>query len=217
MTGALTVAIYYGVKLDLYIPSIFLLPFIIFFCNRAQLVSRKLVQILSLCSLIVFLLHILCRASYIFLSLLARPTVVISTSLLYIFAAFYTVHFMAILFTTSKLRKKAWKKHKRIPTIVIDLVQTLTLLFIFATALCFGLVIGAAGAFANYGTNRNSPYPTLSNLVTPLALAVFGWILRKIGSQWLQYNAIASADEEVNTNEFPLLQWEPDSTSSNSV
>ena len=115
--------------------------------------------------------------------------------------------------------KKAWKKHKRIPTIVIDLVQTLTLLFIFATALCFGLVIGAAGALANYGTNRNSPYPTLSNLVTPLALAAFGWILRKTGSQWLQYNAIASADEEVNcnTNEFPLLQWEPESTSSNSV
>lgn len=208
MTAALTVAIYYGVKLDLYIPSIFLLPFKILFCNHAQLVSRKIVQVLSLCSLIVFLLHILCRASFIFLSLLARPAVVISTSLLYIFAAFCTVHFMAILFTTSKLRRKAWKKHKRIPTIVIDLVQTLTLLFIFATAFCFGLVIGAAGALANYGTNRTSLYPTLSNLVTSLVLAAFGWILRKIGSQWLQYNAIASADEEANcnTNELPLLQ-----------
>lgn len=115
---------------------------------------------------------------------------------------------MAILFTTSKLRRKAWKKHKRIPTIVIDLVQTLTLLFFFAAAFCFGLVIGAAGALANYEMNRNSLYPTLSNLVTSLVLAAFGWILRKIGSQWLQYNAIASADEEANcnTNELPLLQ-----------
>lgn len=219
MIAALTVAIYYGVKLDFYIPSIFLLPFKILFCNHAQLVSRKFVQILSLCSLIVFLLHILCRANYIFLSLLARPAVVISTSLVYIFATLCTVHFMAIFFTTSKLRKKAWKKHKRIPTIVIDLLQTLALLSIFATALCLGLVIGAAGALANYGTNRNSPYPTLANLVTPLALAAFGWILRKIGSQWLQYNAIASADEEVdyncNTNELRLLHWE--SESSNSV
>lgn len=70
LTAALTVAIYYGVKLDLYIPSIFLLPFKILFCNHAQLVSRKIVQVLSLCSLIVFLLHILCRTSFIFLAFL---------------------------------------------------------------------------------------------------------------------------------------------------
>ena len=195
MCASLMVAIHYGRKLDFSIPSIFSLPSdALFRCSCAKATNKKIVQILSLWSLLLFLLHVLYRGSFVFLALLARPPSVVPTSLMYLFAAFCTAHFLAILFTSTKMKKRAeWKKH--VPAIVIDLVQTLMFTFIFATALCFGLVIGAAGAMANYGGVQNSPYPTLSMLVTPLALAAFGWTLRKVGSQWLKLRTGAPAPE----------------------
>ena len=204
MSTSLLVAIHYGSKLDLSIPSIFSLPFGILFCNRAKQINKKIVQCLSLWSLLLFLVHVLYRASFVFLALLARPSSVVPTSLMYLFAGFCTVHFLAIIFTSTKMKKREqWKKH--IPAIVIDLVQTLVFTFTFATALCFGLVIGAAGALANYGSVQNSPYPTLSTLVTPLALAAFGWTLRKVGAQWLKLCIGPSAPKLVGEQD-PLLQ-----------
>ena len=207
IVASLIVAIHYGRKLDLITPSIFLWPFAILFCNRANQISKKIVQILSLWSLLLFIHHISCYASYIFLALLARPHTVISTSLLYIFAIFCTIHFLAIIFTTTKMKKTVtWKKHK-IPLIAIHLVQVLMFTFLFATAVCFGLMIGAAGTLANYGVTRHSPNPILSNFVTPLALALFGWTLRKVGMQWLKLHTPSSSRVHMAVGEeLPLLQ-----------
>ena len=206
MSAALVVAVHYGCRLEFSIPYIFTLPIdILFCCKCTKQINKKIVQCLSLWNLLMFLLHVLYRGSFVLLALLARPPSVAPTSLMYLFAAFCTVHFLAIIFTSSKMKKsEEWKKH--VPAILIDLVQTMMFMFIFATALCFGLVIGAAGALANYGGIQNSPYPTLSTLVTPLTLAAFGWTLRKVGSQWLKLRTCPSAPEqELAGEQDPLL------------
>ena len=70
----LIVAIYHGSKLSFAIPSIFLLPFaILCCCNGAHEISKKIVRCLSIWSLLLFLLHICCRISFVFLALLGRP------------------------------------------------------------------------------------------------------------------------------------------------
>ena len=75
------------------------LPFT-FRCLILQSCERdKWEDCLSIWSLLLFILHVCYCASFIFLALLARPPIVISTALLCIFTAFYSVHLLAILFT----------------------------------------------------------------------------------------------------------------------
>ena len=90
LIASLVVAIYYGVRLNFPIPSIFFLPFIILCCNHAVRAGKKIVQCLSIWSLLLFILQVCCRASFIFLALLARPPVVITTVLLIIFVVFFS-------------------------------------------------------------------------------------------------------------------------------
>ena len=203
IVASLLVAIYHGRKLSFSIPSIFLLPFAPLCCNHANERSKKIVQCLSIWSLLLFILHVCCRASFIFLALLARPPVVISTALLYILAAFYSVHLLAILFTFAKSRKKHQKK-TYVYSLLIDLAQTVAVMVVFAAAICFGSVIGFAGVLANYGTIMNNPYSMLSTLITPLALAGFGWALRKVGAEWLRSVTSPNAAEQAEI--VPLLQ-----------
>ena len=75
------VAIYYGRKFSFAIPSLFPLPFaILCCCNGAHEMSKKIVRCLSIWNLLLFLLHICCRTSGVFLALLGRPPTVISTT-----------------------------------------------------------------------------------------------------------------------------------------
>ena len=202
ISASLLVAIYYGKQLDIAVPTIFLLPFVIFCCNHAKETSKKIVRCLSLWSLILFVIHVFCRSGFIFLALLARPSTVITTVLLCIFFAFCLVHLLAILFIFA--RTKGVMQHKNIPSLVISLVQGLAFTAIFAAAICYGATIGFAGTLATYGTIMNNPYSMLSTLATPLALAAFGWALRKVSFQWLKTVTNPEATEEAE--KIPLMQ-----------
>ena len=199
-------AIYHGRKFSFAIPSIFLLPFaILCCCNGAHEMSKKIVRCLAIWNLLLFLLHICCRASFIFLALLGRPPTVISATLLYVLTIFYSVHLLAILFAFTKAKKKQpWRI--KVTSIFHELAQVLVFLVIFITAVCFGSLIGFAGVLANYRTVLNSPYSTVSALVAPTFLLAFGWALRKIGSQWLK--SVTGPDELAVTEHLqePLLQ-----------
>ena len=108
--ASLIVAIYYGRKFSLEIPSIFVLPLSILSCNYANETVKKIVQCVSIWSLLMFLLHASCRAGFVFLALLSRPAIVISATLMYIFALFYYVNLLAIIFAFAKAKKKQhWK------------------------------------------------------------------------------------------------------------
>ena len=202
----LIVAIYHGRKLSFAIPSIFLLPFaILCCCNGAHEISKKIVRCLSIWSLLLFIIHICCRASFVFLALLGRPPTVISTTLLYILVVFYSVHLLAILFAFTKAKKKQpWRA--TVTSIFRELAQVLVFLVLFMTAACFASLIGFAGVLANYRTVLNSPYSTLSALITPTMFLAFGWTLRKIGFQWLK--GVTGSDELAVTEQLqePLLQ-----------
>ena len=202
--ASLIVAIYYGRKFSLEIPSIFVLPFSILSCNYANETVKKIVQCVSIWSLLMFLLHASCRACFVFLALLSRPVIVISATLVYIFTLFYNVHFLAIIFAFAKAKKKQHWKIK-FSTIIIELVQILFFVIMCATATCFGSIIGYIGVLASYGAVISSPHHVLSILLVPSALAVFGWTLRKIGSQWMKtfVSPIAGKEDE----QKPLLQW----------
>ena len=202
---SLTVAIYYGRKSNFSIPAIFLLPFAVLCCNRAKETSKKIVQCLSIWSLLLFLLHICVRASFVFLALLGRPATVISTTLLYIFALFYLVHLLAVFFTIAKSKKKQ-KWRTKVSSAVYELAQALAFLVLFATAVCFGTLIGFAGILANYRTVMNSPYSTLSALIAPITFAAFGWALRKVGFQWLK--TVKGPDAAEESEQVPFLQEE---------
>ena len=206
IVASLIVAIYYGRKFSLEIPSIFVLPLSILSCNYANETVKKIVQCLSLWSLLMFFLHASCRACFVFLALLSRPAIVISATLVYIFSLFYNVHLLAIFFAFAKAKKKHhWKT--KFCSIIIELVQILVFVIICATATCFGSIIGYISVLASYGTAVNTPHHVLSILLVPSALAAFGWTLRKIGSQWMETfvspNATAKEDEPK-----PLLQVE---------
>ena len=216
--SSLMVAIYYGRRESFDIPSIFLLPFVFLCCKYAKDISlsEKIVRCLSIWSLLAFPIHVCYRANFVILALLARPLIVISTALLYIFAVFYSIHLLATLFAFAKAKKK--KQKNACASIVINLAQTLAFMVAFATALCFGIVISFVGVLPSYGTIRNSPHSILSTLLTPLAFAGLGWTLRIFGVQWLKtvtsHNKAKENETEsllqVNGNECavkqPLLQ-----------
>ena len=205
ITASLVISIFYGRKFNFSVPSTFLLPFVILCCNRAKETSEKVVRCLSIWSLLLFLFHVCFRANYVFLALLGRPATVISTTLLYIFAVFQLVHLLAIFFTIAKAKKKK-QGTTRVTSFVYELAQALAFLVLFATAVCFGTLIGFAGILANYRTVMNSPYSTLSVLIAPTFFAAFGWALRKVGSQWLKTaQSPGAADPEVIKLK-PLLQ-----------
>lgn len=99
------VAIYYGCKLDLTI------PYISYPGCKSKLNGRKeAVQVLSLWSYIMFFLHVFSRVPFICLALLALPSTVLFTLLIYLVAMICTVQFLAILFTFGAMKKKQRRK-----------------------------------------------------------------------------------------------------------
>jgi len=213
LIASLVVAIYYGMRLNFPIPSLFLLPFIIILlcCNHAVRASKKIVQCLSIWSLLLLILQVCCRTSFIFLALLARPPVVITIALLIIFVLFSSVYFLAIIFTFANTKKKKRKRYTC--SLVIDLAQALAVMVVFAATIYFGSAIGFAGLLANYGTIVNSPYSMLSTVITPLVLGGLGWALQKIGSEWLR--SVTGSNTEEQAEMKPLLQEQTQKTSVN--
>ena len=193
---SLIVAIYFGRKLDLSIPTIFLWPLVILTCNRKEDSCQRFVQCFSLWSLLLFFLHVCGRVGMVVLALLALPPTVLFTMLIYISAAVCTVQFLAIIFTFFKMEKRQWVKH-RITSIALDLGQAATFTCVFFTVLCFVPLISAIGALANYGTFRSSLYSIFAIFVTPVALTIGVWILRKSGALWL-YTNVSPGRQEIN-------------------
>ena len=189
---SLLIALHFGHKLQFSIPSIFLWCLVIPCCNQKRLM-KKTVQVLSLWSVLYFQAAVMGYADFIFFAVLATPHAVISALLLLLFAAFCSIHLFAILFKSTKLRSPQLKY--TVLSILINVAQTLVFTIAFAAAFCFGVVICVAGGLVNYRVQGSSLYPTLSTLVTPLALAVFGWSLRQISSQWLRLHMSQPAHE----------------------
>ena len=203
---SLLIALHFGRKLQFSIPSIFLWCLVIPCCNQKRLM-KKTVQVVALWSVIYFQGAVMCFADFIFFALLATPHAVISTLMLLLFAVFCSIHFFAILFKSTKLKRSQQLKNT-VLSILINVAQTLVFTIAFAAALCFGLVICAAGGLVNYRVQDNSPYLSFSTVATPLALAAFGWALRKTGSHWLQFHMSQSAHEE-QRHDYELLEISP--------
>ena len=190
---SLLIALHFGRKLQFSIPSIFLWCLVIPCCNQKRLV-KKTVQVLSLWSVIFFQATVMFYADFVFCAFLATSDAVVSALLPLLFAVFCSIHFFAILFKSTKPKRSPQLKYT-VLSILINGAQTLVFTIAFAAAFCFGLVICAAGGLVNYRVQDNSLSPTLSTLVTPLALAVFGWSLRQVGSQWLKLHMSQPAQE----------------------
>ena len=173
----LILAIYFGIKLDQSIPfAMFLLAPLC--CNCAKRIRRKAVQCFSLWNLIMCILHVLGRVGMVGLALLALPPTVLFTLLIYLVAVVCTLQFLAILFTFCKMEKKS--------SPILRLCQVLAFTLLFFAVLCFGLLISAIGALANYGTLRISLYSVFSIIVTPPVAAAIVWTLRRTGALWLR-------------------------------
>ena len=155
---------------------------------------KKTVQVAALWSIIYFQATVMIYADFLFCAFLATPDAVVSALLPLLFAVFCSIHFFAILFKSTELKRSPQLKYT-VLSILINVAQTLVFTIAFAAAFCFGVVICAAGGLVNYRVQDNSLYPTLSTLVTPLALAAFGWSLRQVGSQWLRLHMSQPAHE----------------------
>ena len=193
---SLLIALHFGRKLQFSIPSIFLWCLVIPCCNQKRLM-KKTVQVLSLWSVLYFQGAVMAHADYVFFALLATPDAVVSVLLPLLLTAFCSIHFFAILFKSTELRRSPQLKNT-VLSILINVAQTLVFTIAFAAAFCFGLVICAAGGLVNYRVQNNSLSSTLSTLVTPLALAAFGWSLRQVGSQWLKLHMSQPAQEALH-------------------
>ena len=190
---SLIIALHFGRKLQFSIPSIFLWCLVIPCCNQKRLM-KKTVQVAALWSIIYFQATVMIYADFLFCAFLATPDAVVSALLPLLFAVFCSIHFFAILFKSPKLKRSQQLKYA-ILSFLINATQTLVFTIAFAAAFCFGLVICIAGGLVNYRVQDNSLSPTLSTLVTPLALAAFGWFLRQISSQWLRLHMSQPAHE----------------------
>ena len=181
--GSFIVAFQFGIKLDLSIPMIFIRPLVVLSCNRAVETSKKIIQCLSLWSLILFILHVFVRMGVIALAILALPPTVLFTLLVYVVAAVCTVQFLAIVFTFFKMKKNSSQWH------FCSLVcQTAAFTCLFVSILCFSVMISAIGALADYGTVRNSLYSVFSIFVGSMAPTAFVWALHVIGRKWLEFH-----------------------------
>lgn len=215
--ASLLIAVHFGRKLEFSTPSLFLWCFVIPCCNHKRLM-KKTVQIVSLWSVLYFQGGVMVYVDFAFFALLARADTVVSTLLLLLFAAFCTIHFLAIIFKVTVIKRSRKLKHTAL-SILINIAHTVVFTITFAAAFCFGLVICAAGALANYRTQDNSPYPALSTVVMPAALAVIGWALRKVGSQWLKLHMSLSEREVLyeevrNSSELPSITGAEDGAAS---
>lgn len=99
---SLLVAIYFSLRLDFVMisPSIFFWPCERFTCRCcsnnhtcAKVAAKKFVQCFSLWSLVLVIVLLSSHLSFVVLALLARPSTVISTVVMYIFIAAYVVFF----------------------------------------------------------------------------------------------------------------------------
>ena len=144
--------------------------------------NKKVVRCLSLWSLILFLLHIFGRIGMILLALLALPATVLCTILIYLVVVACTVQSLAIIFAFCKMKKRGPSRC----SCAINLCQTMAFTLLCATILCFGLPITAIGVLADYGNVRISLYSIFSIFVSYMAPAALVWVLRRIGTQWLQ-------------------------------
>ena len=181
--SSMIVAIIFGWRLVLAIPMMFLWPLRKLSCAEQR--SSKIIQCFSLWSLILFILHVSGRVGFIFLALLALPPTVLFTLLIYLIAVICTMQFLAILLTFCKMEKRQWLRHQFLSH-VVNLLQAVAFTLLFFAVLCFGLLISAIGALANYGTLRISLYSVFSIIVTPPVAAAIVWTLRRTGALWLR-------------------------------
>ena len=205
--SSMIVAIIFGRRLDLSIPKMFLWPLVKLSCAEQR--SRKIIQCFSLWSLILFILHVSGRVGFIFLALLALPPTVLFTLLIYLIAVICTMQFLAILLTFCKMEKRQWLRHQFLSN-VLNLLQAVAFTLLFFAVLCFGLLISAIGALANYGNVTVSLYSVFSISFTPLGLAVAAWALRIVGKKWLQTHGNAPPAPEAVVN---LRETDEDATS----
>ena len=206
--ASLIVAIWFSCKLSLDIPSILwlLAPLC---CNRAKPARKIVVQCLSLWSLIQCLLHVVCYIPFLGLALLALPSTVLFTLLIYIVAAVCALQFLAITFTFCKMEKKEQGVKKycscctRCTSFVLNMFQVLAFALLCVSFLCYSILISAVGASANYGiTSWSSPHSVFSIVATSLFPVALVWIMREIGTLWLQHRTNSPPEDE---NENPPI------------
>ena len=208
VTGAffsLCAAIYFTCKLDFAIPSIFFWPCSLFTCilccccstDHTKVAAKKLVHLFSLWSLVFFLILLFSHLSFVVLAVLAQPSTVISSMVMYIFFAAYVVQFMAILFTCFK-QKGMFQLKARILIVIRKLLVSFLFASVIAVACGFGSLITAANAVAFYGSTRNSLYAVLSTCATPLFVTAFTWGIYKLFSLWLQFHTPKKEDRVKN-------------------
>ena len=207
-TLAVSLAIFFGRKLQFPIPVIF--SYLCFLCTcccnkeHALQKTEKIVQCLSLWSLLLFTVQLACNMSFVFLALLARPTTVISTLAMYLIFASYCIHLWAGIFAVIKERQPALEK--RTTSFRRRLFQTWKVFMMFIS-LCgatifFGILVTAANT---YGRGRDSINAVLSTVITNMALGGITLAGHKVGSVWVTTVFPPSSTSEANEH-TPLLE-----------
>lgn len=134
----------------------------------------------SLWNLIQCVLHWFGYVPFLVLALLASPSTVIFTLLLYITSALCVVHVLAACFILCKAVKREQGACCR-------MFQIVWYVLLCVAFLCFITLISAAGAVANYGSTAWNSNPSVFSLrLSTVAPVTIMWSLRRISMLWLQ-------------------------------
>lgn len=204
-------AVFYGRRVNILTPATYQWIVHILICCRHKVMARKAMQVLALWNLSIFLAYTLGHADFVLLAFFAQPARVISASVCYVFAIFCCVHLLAAIFMLSKPQNLSGHRSP-LSAFLSTLVQAVMFTVLFAAALCFGLVICAAGVVA-YESHQGSPFPILSIVTTPILVVFIGWVLRKVAARWLaMHQPQGNYHQAVNEVLLPSPQREPNRT-----
>ena len=203
-------AVFYGRRVNIPTPAVYQWIMHILLCCQ-KVMARKAMQVLALWNMSIFLAYTLGHADFVLLAFFAQPARVISASVGYVFAIFCCVHLLAAIFMLSKPQNLSGHR-SALSAFLSTLVQAVMFTVLFAAALCFGLVICAAGVVA-YESHQGSPFPILSIVTTPILVVFVGWVLRKVAARWLaMHQPQGNCHQAVNQVPLPSPGRERDRT-----
>ena len=177
------VAIYFGVKFKLTIPSVYLLPAkLLCCCNEKR--AQTLVVSLALWFNMVTALHIVGRCAFLLYAFTVAPFVVAVNVMLLVLTFMCLTYAMALVFTVCAFI--GTRRCLRSKADCFATVRAAMLIPFLLSIICFSFVAALSGQFVNTATQQNSFPMILKSVFAPVLLAIMSLSLKWFISGWLR-------------------------------
>ena len=179
------VAIYFGVKLNLPTPSVYLLPAKLLCCCSAKC-ARALVLSLALWFDLGAAYYIVGHGLFVLRAFPVAPFAVAVNVLLLVLTFICVTYIMALVFTICAFvgtRKCLWRNAD-----CVAIVRAAMLIPLLLAVICLSFTFALNGQFVNTATQQSSSHMLFKSLFTPVILAVVSLGIKWFTSVWMNWS-----------------------------